>query len=625
MLIGMALIIGLLIVIGIYSHYTDPERQIWQFRHLHYEVKLQPDGSAVVSERRDYDFERGSYTFAWFDLALEAEDVVVLEDGQPYARLDAPSSSRPEGSFALSLNQDESSYRVEWYYRAEGPQERSFEIRYRIPDAALAYDDCTVYFQKFLSESNETKIAQITVGIQLPDGVSPENTQIFGHGPAYGELYFDPDNPARVNMLVDDIESGRYVEARFLLPKGILPAATRRQGRVYNEILHEELAAAAKTDREMLIGRISFVLALVLVLLLLAATVFLRLKHKAHYSRLKPAASPAYLRQVPSALPPVIAARLHAFYKRPPDKAGLISLCLLDLISRRVLAVNTRLEGRKEVVYLTRQPGEHSLLDCERPIMNFLFNDVASGRDYLTLRELRRYCRAQRHYREITHLLNSFGSKCDSLWNKYGFAEKQRNQVPRSLLALRAAAAIAGGGGLFLLFFLFFPALSAAAWTLLAGGAAVFFLNLIFCSKKRLLTQRGEDELALWQALRRFFNDLTAFEEKELPEIGLWEKLLVYASALGVADKVLSQLQIRYPQLNDPYYMRQHFYVYSGLHLNGRGAGSLSGLQNSLSSSFRNAQSVVTSRTSSGGGGGFSGGGSSGGGGAGGSSGGGVG
>jgi hypothetical protein len=31
---------------------------------------------------------------------------------------------------------------------------RDFQISYTVPDAAIAYDDCVVYFQKYLSESN---------------------------------------------------------------------------------------------------------------------------------------------------------------------------------------------------------------------------------------------------------------------------------------------------------------------------------------------------------------------------------------------------------------------------------------------------------------------------------------
>lgn len=621
-LIGVALAVGILIVFGIYASLTDPDRQIWQFKHLHYEVTLRDDGSAAVSELRTFNFERGSYTFGEFDLAGAAEDILVLENGFAYTRLDDPLSSRPERHFAVTRTTG-ANFRVAWYYRARGPQERTFEIRYVIPQAALAYDDCIVYFQKFLSESNETKIEKITVGINLPEGVSPDNTKIFGHGPAYGQIDFAADNPRRVEMSVEKITPGFFVEARFLMPAGVLTSAPVRSGAVYDEILAEELAAAAKADRERFIGQAAWILALLLMASLLAGTILLRLRYKDNFRKLKPANSPPYLREAPSPLPPAIAANLFRFYQKKPDKAALISTCLLDLVSRRVLAVETGIVGKNEETFLRRLPGEPALLECEKPILEFLFRDVAPNQEQVSLRELQKFCRSQRNYSEINNLLTSFESRFKRLWSQYGFEEKQRNLVPGSLIGLRIAAAAALFFGLVLVV-IELLLLAAAAWTLAAGGALALLFNIVFCHKRRMLTQKGEDELALWQALYRFFNELTAFEEKELPEIDLWEKLLVYAAALGVADKVVRQLQMRYPQLNDPYYMRQHLYVYAGLRFgSGAGGNSFAGLQNTLSSSFRSAQSVVTSRnSSSGSGGGFSGGGFSGGGGAGGSSGG---
>ncbi|MDD4462558.1 MAG: DUF2207 domain-containing protein, partial [Eubacteriales bacterium] len=161
----------------------------------------------------------------------------------------------------------------------------------------------------------------------------------------------------------------------------------------------------------------------------------------------------------------------------------------------------------------------------------------------------------------------------------------------------------------------------------LVGGVINFFLNLILLHKRKMLTQKGEDELALWQALNRFFNEFSTFDEKELPEIGFWEKLLVYAGALGVAATVMKQLQMRYPQLADPNYLYYHYgYFYSMRQMGPDVSSGFGSLQQSIQSSMQSAQSVISRhQASQGGGGGFSGGGSSGGGGAGGSSGGGAG
>ena len=53
--------------------------------------------------------------------------------------------------------------------------------------------------------------------------------------------------------------------------------------------------------------------------------------------------------------------------------------------------------------------------------------------------------------------------------------------------------------------------------------------------------------------------DFSLLDEKEVPELVLWEKYLVYATAFGIADKVIKQLKTRFPELNDDSYVSSHY------------------------------------------------------------------
>ena len=64
-----------------------------------------------------------------------------------------------------------------------------------------------------------------------------------------------------------------------------------------------------------------------------------------------------------------------------------------------------------------------------------------------------------------------------------------------------------------------------------------------------LLTQYGEDEYAKWKGLYDFLNSQTLMSEKEVIELPLWEKYLVYATAFGISDKVIKALAIRAPEI----------------------------------------------------------------------------
>ena len=124
------------------------------------------------------------------------------------------------------------------------------------------------------------------------------------------------------------------------------------------------------------------------------------------------------------------------------------------------------------------------------------------------------------------------------------------------------------------------------------------------------LSSEGEDQHALWLAFRNFIEDFTTFDEKELPELALWERYLPYASALGVADKLITQLKIRYPENTNVGAVG-----IIPVHSTWQTINSLDHLNSSLGD-FASSLSVNSvSSSSSGGGGGFSGGGGGGGGG----------
>ena len=84
------------------------------------------------------------------------------------------------------------------------------------------------------------------------------------------------------------------------------------------------------------------------------------------------------------------------------------------------------------------------------------------------------------------------------------------------------------------------------------GAYAIIGISLIVCSvyvkyhseKLVLLTQYGEDERAKWKGLYNFLNNETLMSERIVPDLVLWEKYLIYATAFGISDKVVKVMKI---------------------------------------------------------------------------------
>ena len=138
-------------------------------------------------------------------------------------------------------------------------------------------------------------------------------------------------------------------------------------------------------------------------------------------------------------------------------------------------------------------------------------------------------------------------------------------------------------------------------WVVLIAMGILLVVDIVLENKAKkkisVYTQKGIDEQDKWIALKRYMQDFSLLKEKEVPDLVLWEKFLVYATAFGISEKVIKQLKIVYPEYNNlDYSVYPNMYIFMHMDFN----KSFNSVSNSMSSTFSSA---------SGGGGGFSGGG----------------
>ena len=130
---------------------------------------------------------------------------------------------------------------------------------------------------------------------------------------------------------------------------------------------------------------------------------------------------------------------------------------------------------------------------------------------------------------------------------------------------------------------------------------SIILIPFIFYNKKR--TEFGALEYKKWKALKNFLNDFGSFKDKEVPEVTLWEKYLVFATLFGCAEKVIKAMKVEMVNAPDDY-----FDTYLDLYIMNRYISS------AVRSSHSYAQSAYAAAHSSSGSGGFSSGGGGGGG-----------
>ena len=124
---------------------------------------------------------------------------------------------------------------------------------------------------------------------------------------------------------------------------------------------------------------------------------------------------------------------------------------------------------------------------------------------------------------------------------------------------------------------------------------------IIFVITRKFYTKKGAEDYAKWMAHKRFLEDFSRFNEKELPEVTLWDKYLVYAVVLDCADSLSKEMNIKISTMENsdvtyvgynPY--MTHYSITSSVYKNIN-----SGIHTAVSSS---RSSIATSHSSSGGG-----------------------
>lgn len=94
-------------------------------------------------------------------------------------------------------------------------------------------------------------------------------------------------------------------------------------------------------------------------------------------------------------------------------------------------------------------------------------------------------------------------------------------------------------------------------------------INIILCFKisKRFngFTQKGVNEKEKLKALKRYMVNFSMLDDKEIPSLVVWEKYLIYATLFGVANKVLKQLKIRFPEIENGQAINNTTYMHLAL------------------------------------------------------------
>lgn len=571
---------------------------------------FQENGDALVEERRSFSFE-GSFSWARLSLLRRGVQDIIFEGvwDEETGRVCPFEVERTPQEVA-----------IRWSYQAQD-EVRTFRLRYRLVGVVQRFEDVAEFYWKVI-EDRHARIGELRSTFVLPEK-SLELLKLFVHTRASpGEINF-PEDWKSASFRLRDIPADTFVEARLLTNPRIFSAVPPQGGRRYRAILEEERAFAEQADR-------SFSRGLLPVAVFGAFWVFYLALFLVWYFRYGREPRLPYEREYeqepPRWFPPVFLGVLLSQKKDLSLLARAFFATILDLARRGYLTVHEEeqrglLLRRDLLSFRLTEKGENDrewakeLHPFEQEVLVLLRRIRPSPESPVTTRDIEDWGKkTDGGKRSLLTFLERWDKELRREVEKEYFplldkvSERKRN----IFIGLGVCAFITG----FAVAFLEVQSSGGVLIALLVPLLVLIFLLIVLAQH---FLSRWSPEAALTyrrlMAFRRFLSNFSLLKEASSQLLALWDRYLVYAVVLGVAEKLLRNIRRYVEETQTSFHTPSWYYPVQGT---GLGVASLGGLAHldAFTQSIQNmvnlGKALSTSSTS---GGGFSGGGGGGGGG----------
>lgn len=639
-----------MVVIGfiIFSVFLSGVDKYQYLNSIDYHVEMQKDGSMRVTETWDVDIKNTNTLFKTFSLNrnkygnITDVQVIDLQNGKLLEQIDEEMYHVTKDCY-YGLQTGKYEFEIAWGVGMDNEKSnRKFQISYTVTDVVTEYNDAQEIYWQFLEEGkNAIPAKEVTGTVVLPESVkNTENLKVWGHGQLNGII--EKVNNNTVKFKLNNLNPGARLEIRIVTQEKMFNVNYNkiRQYSYLKQIIDEEQKWADEADEKSVNARNSYIFIGIIYLLLIIYFITRIVK----YNNLNKQKGDGivyndiqYFREIPrNNATPAEACYLYKFNKERLNTGDIqnkaISSTILDLCLKRVISL--RVEEKE--VYVSILKGKQELPKDEQQVYDLLYY-TSQDRKEFPISDLNLF--AKHKYNQYSHIVNNIVNYArNSLYelNLVDKAKEKQYVKSKNARGLKSMVLFLYGEAFitYLISLMFrriveiqFGMTFLNSWIiillcllpLIAVATYSWNLRAKIGDRIAVLTQNGADEKAKWKGLSNFMKDYSLLNEKEVLDLVLWEKYLVYATAFGISDKVLEQLKAAYPEVfikeswNETKieeYPVIYFSTYS-FYNNAVTINTINNITNSVGTAYKTSISEISahSSSSSGGGGGFSGGG----------------
>ena len=373
-----------------------------------------------------------------------------------------------------------------------------FRLDYTIKDIVTMHSDFAEFYWNFFSGELADEICNLHIRVSLPGKDNTDYFRFWAHGPLSGEIN---DISSSTNSVVEaqiaTLESYGVLDIRITFSASLVNNVTKYSNVTFADVLAEEQVRADDANslrQEIRIKWWVAVIATIIFYISIVITFFL-IYFKYDKER-EPLFKQKYNREfIDDYNVEVIDYLMH---RNITENA--LSASIMNLIYKKNIKVEPIENSKKD--YLFTLQNKDNLNDTELALVDFLFTTIGKDNTFTT-----------------------------TALKKYVF-------VPFIFLAY----------AIILMTFIIYNNIEFIPGIITVVLAIIFLIYTLSFTKK---TPKGMEHYAKWQAFKRFLADFGNFSIKELPEIILWERYLVYATIFGLADKVEKVMNVRIKEISN--------------------------------------------------------------------------
>ena len=526
--------------------------------YIHMDIYLQDDGSIHVKEVIHFSFS-GTFNGIYRDIPLsgtqQLENVNVSTDG----------------AYSTFVETNNSNYhRITVYLYSDA--QKTTPVTDKTVDVTLNYD--MTHVVKFYNDVAELHYQLVGTQWSVPIGQMNANIHLkSSDGVKYwlNPPYYTENSTwqgSTLQVTSKEVPSGDYYEVRMVIPKDQF-AANPTNGIIINQNGLSEIEKVQNDYQNQLNFKSSLYSLLAIIMLLACFNPLLIYYRYGREPKIDYQAE--YERDIPTDDPPAVVNAIcgPGFSKKigEPDMDGF-KATIMDLIDRKYLLFDKEASDKEDLglsgnmsLKINPDMDLSQLKDFERDVIYFLRGYEEDGKIFLD--DISNDLTDQASARSFRNTYNHWKDNIKDHYLNDDVLSKIFNKKGDNYLKIFAVAAIVVAFVVF--FFTLSDPLHAAKWAWLSSIILGIVAILSFILPQKIAgqwTTYGEEYDAKWHNFKKYIQDFSLIKEYPPESVTIWNKYLVYATALGVADEVRKAMEEYLPedQLEDSNIYMFHYY-----------------------------------------------------------------